>query len=1227
MNLKLLVVFALFAIIFNANAQTDRYWSGGSSWSDNLSEASNWFGAINPNSGDNLYFNNTTGFRHFVYSNYSTGSYFSNFITYNGAGGIKLYGDNTYALKFENHNDGNLLELSPSSALPGNREIGNRIDYDLEINPVGSGGILVSCDKISLDNLNGTRSLKIYGTKTLTINSVIYEQNGSGSTLQLLNAATVDLKGNSSFTGLTTVKAGILKLNASGGALKSGNAVSINGGTLHVMQSQTLGNLTLTSGTLQVDSGVTLTITGNYTATGGTIDNKGTIKFAGGPVIFPGNASVNNGMANTLVGFEVASPATVKLDSSFSVAEAFIVSAGGILDFNGFELLGSGNFTLASTGTLKITSADGVNVAGNTGNIRCSGTRVFSQTGYYHYVGGSSPQSTGTAMTSGSTAKQIVINKTNATDIVNLTQSTGTTGFLQISKGIFVESATSGVNGSGDLTIDTEGTYKIAITGNTVPQISGTYTLSGNSTLELNGSGAQELRGSKSYRNLVFSNSGTKFLSSAITNANTITGTVTIKDAAILDVDNKSFGGSGTNLTMTGTSELITAGTGVKPDISGIYTLGSGTKITFTNVASTLESIRLAPDYYNIDVVGSSVGTNTLASAVKIQNGGTFTVKSTGTFKHSNTTGFTGGTDTAIGNVNNPTITLEEGSTIEYAGDNQSITLLPATTTYSNLTVSGTGTKTIPTELFIGNDLLVKASTLKIESGKTLTVTNKVFVDPAATMTIESNLTSQSGSLVQINNTDTNSGSITYNRIVPIINSTDYTYWSSPVSGQNLQAFSPNTPSNKFYSFNASAVPENWQNVVPSSVSMGKGVGYCIYGPQLATPPAFFQAIFNGVPNNGTIETPVVFNGAVDGTSNLIGNPYPSAIDADKFLDFNKTVIDGTLYFWTHNTARDANGQYNVNDYAVYNLTGGVVIDGVTYAKGGTTAPSDPLYPSGKIPNGKIAAGQAFFTTCIASGNVVFNNNMRLDKDSKVMDNSQFFKTRSPKSKTEVVEKHRIWLDLTNTQGVFKQTLVGYISGATNQFDNRFDGISFDGNEFADFYSLSQDKNLVIQGRALPFDENDEVLLGFRTSIEGAFTIKIDQIDGVLINQAVFIEDKLTNTTFDLRTGPFTFNTAAGTFNDRFVLRYTNKTLGTIDLETGDNQVLVSNKNKQIKVNSKAETIDKVTVYDLLGRQLFKKDKVNSNELTILNLVSSQQTLLLKVILQNGQTVTKKIIY
>ena len=546
----------------------------------------------------------------------------------------------------------------------------------------------------------------------------------------------------------------------------------------------------------------------------------------------------------------------------------------------------------------------------------------------------------------------------------------------------------------------------------------------------------------------------------------------------------------------------------------------------------------------------------------------------------------------------------------------------------------------------ISNNLIVNGE-LIVNAGKTVSVSPNDYLKIQdglinnGTVNILTNDFSQSGSLVQINDTDTNSGNITFKRRVPVIRSRDYTYWSSPVLGQDLYNFSSNTPTDMFYSFNSAILPEDWQQVTTSS-AMVKGIGYCIYGEQISgIPPGFFDGIFVGKPNNGFISVPIIWNNDPLGTSNLIGNPYPSAIDADEFLFVNKDVIEGTIYFWTHNTdlqtrnviiasgASPGSGNlaYTSHDYASYNSTGGTTGTG----ESAISDPSHLVEPDyGKKPNGKIAAGQAFFTTSLlANGNVIFNNSMRLSGDTvpAILDNSQFFKTRNPKTKTTTFEKHRIWLNLTNTQGAFKQTLVGYITDATNEYDTRFDGETFDGNEFVDFYSINQEKNLVIQGRALPFVENDQVPLGFRTSITGAFTIKIDQADGVLTNQAVFIEDKLTNTIFDLRRGPFTFNTVAGTFNDRFVLRYTNKTLGTIDLETLENQVLVSNKNKQININSKAVAIDRVVVYDLLGRQLFQKDKVNGNEFSVLNLISNSETLLVKVTLQNGETVTRKILY
>ena len=517
----------------------------------------------------------------------------------------------------------------------------------------------------------------------------------------------------------------------------------------------------------------------------------------------------------------------------------------------------------------------------------------------------------------------------------------------------------------------------------------------------------------------------------------------------------------------------------------------------------------------------------------------------------------------------------------------------------------------------------VNSGNVTINSGHTLKITNGVTVS-SGSLNFNNN-----ASLVQINNSATNIGNINYNRITPAIINTDYVYWSSPVFGYTLGAVSPNTLAGKMYSYDAFASPEDWRQESSGTV-MAPGKGYIVRGPEYAPPlppfPSPFSTTFVGVPNNGTIIIPI---GGVN-TSNLIGNPYPSALDADLFLSANSAVLEGTIYFWTHNTAIQLASDiidgsagsgayaYTSNDYASYNFTGGV----------GVGTPATTLgFNTSSIPSGKITSGQSFFATSIASGQVAtFNNGMRVDVLGVKLDNSQFFKNASNSKSAEVVEKNRVWLNLTNTLGAFKQTLLGYVSGATNDYDNGYDGESYDGNEYLDFYSINNDRNLVIQGRTLPFDEDDTIPLGYRSSISGDFTISIDQVDGLFVGKAVYLKDNVTNNFHDLNESAYNFKTETGTFNDRFVLSYTHKILVTDDFNVIEKGVLVSNKNKEVKINSSVENINTVVIYDLLGRQIYKKANVNNKELIILNLLSAKQTVLIKVSLQGGEVINKKMI-
>ena len=490
---------------------------------------------------------------------------------------------------------------------------------------------------------------------------------------------------------------------------------------------------------------------------------------------------------------------------------------------------------------------------------------------------------------------------------------------------------------------------------------------------------------------------------------------------------------------------------------------------------------------------------------------------------------------------------------------------------------------------------ITATSDVIVPNGVTLTITNKV--------TTNGNLVFESGSsLLQTTNVQ-NQGTIVYKRTTKI-NRFDLTYWSSPVTGEldtfKMKDLSSETLFDKFFTYSPTG---GWATNMYGMAEMERGKGYSIRGPQSfdTQTPADFTGEFKGRPNNGDITVPSV----VPDKWFLLGNPYPSAIDVDALWDANKDVL-GALYFWTHvapptKAPGDNTYRYTSNDYVVYTASGGTVVSGT------------------KSFDGFIAAGQGFFARPKTT-EIHFNNDMR--RGSSV--NGSFFKVAS---KSKSIERNRIWLNMVNNEGAFKQILVGYIEGATNNVDFNYDAPTIAGNSYLDFYSLNETKKLTIQGRALPFENTDLVPLGYKTTVAGDFTIGIDHGDGFFGKQEVYLEDKTTGKTINLRNENYTFSTLVGTFTDRFVLRYTGKTLGTDDLENLENSVLISVKNKTVSITCSKETIKDVTIFNVGAQLVYSKNKVNSSELQITNLHSSDQVLLVKVTLENGSTITKKVIF
>lgn len=503
--------------------------------------------------------------------------------------------------------------------------------------------------------------------------------------------------------------------------------------------------------------------------------------------------------------------------------------------------------------------------------------------------------------------------------------------------------------------------------------------------------------------------------------------------------------------------------------------------------------------------------------------------------------------------------------------------------------------------------VIINNGDVVFNSGHTLTVQNAVN-NVGGTLTFNDD-----SSLVQVNDV-VNTGSITYTRITPPVRLYDFTYWSSPVSPQTLSALSPATLSDKYFVFNPSI--NNWQTIASSNL-MVPGTGYIIRAPQNYSPtvPAPFTGVFNGVPNNGTIATNITVG---SGTINLIGNPYPSAINADLFLSdpSNDSVIGGTIYLWTHNTAITSN-QYSVADFALYTYSGGIGT--------GTAAPG----VNNTVPNGKIAAGQSFMIhgSIPASTNpVYFRNSMRVAGN-----NDQFFRLgsedRTSSNSIFNLEKHRVWLEVFDNQGAYKQVLVGYIQNATNGLDRGFDGEVFETGNQVFLYTKVDNTKLGIQGRTLPFDVNDVVPLGFKSTTTGNYQFRLSDFDGLFDEQDVYLEDTYLNVIHDLKSGDYSFTTMAGTFEDRFVLRYTNSALGNSSVNFNDDSVFIYKENKDIVIDASNVMIDSVSIYDVRGSQIFSKSKINATDYVVSNLSSSEQVLIVTVTSLDGKKVTKKIVY
>ena len=471
----------------------------------------------------------------------------------------------------------------------------------------------------------------------------------------------------------------------------------------------------------------------------------------------------------------------------------------------------------------------------------------------------------------------------------------------------------------------------------------------------------------------------------------------------------------------------------------------------------------------------------------------------------------------------------------------------------------------------------INACQCTINTGKTLTIGTNSNATIQNIITNNGNLTVESnGNLVQVNgdNTYFTGNNITVKRKAKM-KRLDYTYWSSPVSGQNLKNFSSSTLDTRFYVYNegnnyfdgvfnyssypgftvANAFP--LQNKTTYNFETAKG--YAIRAPNnYSTSEQTVDWTFTGVPNNGSQS--IAVKKSINGY-NLVGNPYPSSIRFSSLKALNGS-LDYPVYFWNNsytNPPQQQGASYTQENYAILTASGGVK------STNGTQKPSDT-----------ISVGQGFIVAVTANANLVFNNSIRLAAKG------QFFNMRKANS-----EVNRFWINFKTPANNNSEILIAYIEGATNDYDKDYDATLFT-NTSDKIYSIQNDKELAIQGRSPNFTATDKISLGVAFFEPGNYEISISQVEGIFNgSQAVYLRDKTLNKTINLSQENYPFYADAGDVKNRFELVYKpDATLATSNIVKNE-EISIYESDGKIFLENKSEKFKKIEIFDTAGKLIY----------------------------------------
>ncbi|OIQ30279.1 MAG: hypothetical protein BM564_02585 [Bacteroidetes bacterium MedPE-SWsnd-G2] len=395
------------------------------------------------------------------------------------------------------------------------------------------------------------------------------------------------------------------------------------------------------------------------------------------------------------------------------------------------------------------------------------------------------------------------------------------------------------------------------------------------------------------------------------------------------------------------------------------------------------------------------------------------------------------------------------------------------------------------------------------------------------------------------------------------------------------------------YTFEAQSSYSGW-NYVGEAGNISPGLGFTMKGTDHPTFEQLYE--FRGKPNNGTISNTILNNQLT-----LIGNPYPSVLDARTFIwdTENKSIITGTLYYWEQKNGNSHNLNSYEGGYATYTISEDGLLESsvpatfITYNGDGTPT-NIPVGNGIKSPTRYIPIGQGFMVEGKADGVVKTKNDQR----TYVKNNAFSLRTTSESNAVNIegpeltdegfvlvpapYQRFRINVDFNDTYT--RQLMMNFHPSATDEFDYGLETTSPDILASDAYWLVNTDE---CNTQALAFDLDLHIPLIVQVNSTQSINFRPCDIQNFDDTQGLFLHDKETGIYTNLREQDYTILMDSGLYANRFEIVFEVPTLGIPD---GTDKVFNiyqnNNEGKLVIENPKNIDVSEITLYDIQGRQV-----------------------------------------